>query len=114
MNTTKTCLKIGLTSVFFIMAATVVTKGSGFDVPDQDAFAVGRGLAVAATADDPSAIFFNPAGLTQLTGNNFRVGLYAIDLDAQFTPNSGGGTFHNQKPFGALPQIFYVHGSQDE
>jgi long-chain fatty acid transport protein len=91
----------------------MITKGSGFDVPDQDAFAVGRGLAVTATADDPSAIFFNPAGLTQLTGNNFRAGLYAIDLDAQFTPNTGGGTFHNQKPFGALPQLYYVHGNQD-
>jgi long-chain fatty acid transport protein len=92
--------------------ATFTAQASGFDVPDQDAFAVGRGLAVTATADNPSAIYFNPAGLTQLTGNNLQAGLYAIDLDAQFTPNGGGNTFHNQSPFGALPQLYYVHGNE--
>lgn len=99
-------------TIFWTLAGSAFA--SGFDVPDQDAFAVGRGLAVTATADNPSAIYFNPAGLTQLSGNNFRAGLYAIDLDAQFTPNGGGNTFHNQKPWGALPQLFYVHGNESK
>jgi long-chain fatty acid transport protein len=112
MNNPKTCPKIGLTTACFLSVAATSTLAGGFDLPDQDAFAVARGLAVVATADNPSAIFYNPAGLTQLTGNNLRAGLYAIDFDPQFTPNGGGNTFHNQTPFGALPQLFYAHGNE--
>ena len=36
---------------------------SGFQVQTQDAKATGMGLAFTAVADDPSAIFYNPAGL---------------------------------------------------
>ncbi len=101
MNNSNSYLKVGLAATAVLSIAPTATDGSGFDLPDQDAFAVGRGLAVVATADDPSAIFFNPAGLTQLKGNNLRAGLYAIDLDTQFTPNGGGNTFHNQNRRGA-------------
>jgi long-chain fatty acid transport protein len=114
MKNSKTCQKIGLTSVCFLSAATVATDGGGFDLPDQDAFAVGRGLAVVATADNPSAIFYNPAGLTQLTGTHLEAGIYGIYLDPQFTPNGGGNTFHNQDPFGGVPQLFLVHGNDKQ
>ncbi len=105
------CPKIGYAAAIMAMIGGS-GFASGFDLPDQDAFAVGRGLAVTATADDPSAIFYNPAGLTQLTGDNLRAGLYAIDLDTQFTPNGGGNTFHNQNPLGGVPQLYYAHGSE--
>src|SRR5215471_10632201 len=36
---------------------------AGFQVMTQDAKAMGMGLAFTAVADDPSAIFYNPAGL---------------------------------------------------
>src|SRR5437879_4883120 len=36
--------------------------------------ALGMGNAFAATADDPSAVFFNPAGLTQLKSAEISVG----------------------------------------
>src|SRR5580704_8423684 len=112
MNNLKTCPKIGFAAACFLTVATTAARAGGFDLPDQDAFAVGRGLAVVATADNPSAIFYNPAGLTQLTGNHLEAGLYGIDLDTQFTPNGSGNTFHNQTPFGAIPQLYYVHGNQ--
>ena len=41
--------------VFSTTAGSVLA--SGFDLPDQDAFAVGRGLAVTATADNPDHWF---------------------------------------------------------
>jgi len=52
------------TAVAVLTATASSVLASGFDLPDQDAFAIGRGLAVTATADNPSAIFYNPAGLT--------------------------------------------------
>ena len=56
-------------------------SANGFRLASQDAFATARGEAFVATADNPSAIYYNPAGITQLEGNNLRSGIYGIYLD---------------------------------
>src|SRR5208282_6162392 len=61
----------------------------GFRLPNQDPEAIARGNAFAATADNPSAIYYNPAGITQLEGDNIRVGIYVISADTKFTSPSG-------------------------
>lgn len=48
--------------------------GLGFRNPDQDARATGQGEAFVAQADGPSAVYYNPGGLTQLTGTEFSSG----------------------------------------
>src|SRR5208283_1858880 len=83
---------------------------TGFRLPDQDAFATGRGEAFVATADNPSAIYYNPAGISQLTGNNLRAGIYGIYLDPSYTPPGGGQTYDNQLKYHAIPQFFYTYG----
>ncbi len=86
---------------------------NGFALPDQDAFATARGEAFVATADNPSAIYYNPAGITQLEGNNVRGGVYGIYLDSSFNPPSGadnqGQTYNNSDNLAAVPQIFYTY-----
>jgi long-chain fatty acid transport protein len=57
-----------------------VSYGLGFRIADQNAEATARGNAFAATADNPSAIFYNPAGITQLEGTRALLGAYAITL----------------------------------
>jgi long-chain fatty acid transport protein len=54
-----------------MIAGVLALKASanGFRLADQDAFATARGEAFVATADNPSAIYYNPAGITQLEGN---------------------------------------------
>jgi long-chain fatty acid transport protein len=52
----------------------------GFRLFDQDAFATGRGEAVVATADNPSAIFSNPAGITQLDSLTAEISGYGISV----------------------------------
>jgi len=97
------------------MAAAVVWKASanGFRLPDQDAFATARGEAFVATADNPSAVFYNPAGITQLEGNNIRGGLYGIYLDRSFSPPgtapNHGHTYDNLDNYAAAPQLFYTY-----
>jgi long-chain fatty acid transport protein len=85
---------------------------NGFRIADQDAFATSRGEAFVATADNASAIYFNPAGITQLAGNNVRAGLYGIYYDPTYTPPSSssksGETFHIQNNLAAVPQFFYA------
>ena len=61
----------------------------GIRVPDQDAYAIARGNAFVATADNPSAIYYNPAGITQLEGLQSRLGAYTISLGSEYTSPEG-------------------------
>ncbi|HQU13212.1 MAG TPA: outer membrane protein transport protein, partial [Thermodesulfobacteriota bacterium] len=62
--------------VLLVLLFTASTSfAAGFRLPEAGAKAMGMGFAFTAQADDPSAIYFNPAGLTQLTGQNVMVGL---------------------------------------
>ncbi len=59
-----------------------VSFALGIRISDQDAHATARGNAFTATADNPSAIYYNPAGISQL---------YSTDLNSPaFTPSLGG------------------------
>src|SRR5579871_2660242 len=79
---------IGLAS---LLATSIPHDASalGIRLADQDAFATARGNAFAATADNPSAIYYNPAGISQIEGNNVRMGLYGIDFQSTYTAPSG-------------------------
>ncbi|MCX7886876.1 MAG: outer membrane protein transport protein [Verrucomicrobiae bacterium] len=62
----------------------------GFRNPDQGALATGQGEAFVAQADDPSAIYYNPAGLAQLEGTQFSSGLYVSFPNIRFYPVGDG------------------------
>lgn len=51
--------------------------------------AMALGYSFAGVADDPSALFFNPAGLTQLKGLQMEYGLETILLSAEHVSQSG-------------------------
>ena len=80
----------------------------GFRLPNQDPEAIARGNAFAATADNPSAIYYNPAGIAQLEGDNIRAGLYVISADTEYTSPSSA-TAKTDTALQAVPQIYYVH-----
>lgn len=52
--------------------------GGGFQINEQSARAMAMAGAFAGLANDPSAIFFNPAGITQLSGTHFMAGATII------------------------------------
>jgi len=74
-------------AVLLVLLFTASTSfAGGFRLPEQGAKAMGMGFAFTAQADDPSAIYFNPAGLTQLKGNNVMVGVTYVRLNGgEFT-----------------------------
>lgn len=68
-------------SLFALLSALPATGYSlGFRIVDQSAEGTARGEAFAATADDPSAVYYNPAGITQLSGTRALLGAYGISL----------------------------------
>ena len=105
----------------FLLAVTVSGSyasrlfANGFGLPDQDAFATGRGEAFVATADNPSAIYYNPAGISQLNGDNLRGGFYGIYYNPSYSAPStspvqnAGNTYHSSYNLVAIPQLFFTH-----
>jgi len=106
-TTSSVCLLLAPLTTIWTMAP-VAAKATGFSLPDQDAFATARGEAFVATADNPSAIYYNPAGLTQLQGNTLRAGVYGLYLDPTFQSPSTGQSYANSEHWHALPQLFYA------
>jgi long-chain fatty acid transport protein len=98
-----------------IISGVLALKASanGFGLASQDAFATARGEAFVATADNASAIYYNPAGITQLEGNNLRGGIYGIYLDPRYSPPNSGNSYHSSKNLAAVPQLFYTHTFKD-
>jgi long-chain fatty acid transport protein len=79
---------------------------SGTRVGYQDAFATARGNAFVATADDPAAIYYNPAGLTQLSGQEVSATAYVVSFGADYhTP--GGATTSMNRQDQLIPQVYY-------
>lgn len=109
-------LKLAAGLLSGLMASSA--SANGLRVYSQDSFAAARGEAFTATADNPSAIYYNPAGITQIDGTELRAGLYSIYLEptfrapdstpGHFVPNAGH-TYDIQKHFAAVPQLFVTH-----
>lgn len=81
---------------------------NGMSLLSQDGFATARGEAFVATSDNPSAIYYNPAGITQIEGGSLRSGIYGIYLDPSYTPPAGGHTYNISKHFSVAPQTFFA------
>src|SRR5271157_2984233 len=93
-------------SAAFLASSSLPLWATGFRIPDQDAFATARGEAFVATADNASAIYYNPAGLMQLDGQNLRGGVYGIYVQGDYT-SPLGSSYHNLDDLHAIPQLFY-------
>src|ERR1041384_4250197 len=85
-----------------------VAFGLGSRIPNQDAEATARGNAFVATADNPSAIYYNPTGITQLSGQNAQVNtLFYLDIDADYESFSGTRVENNPEII-PVPSFYYT------
>ena len=91
----------------------VVLAASGTRVGFKDAFATARGNAFVATADNPSAVYYNPAGLTQLKGQDFSATAYLVEFQADYSSSLTGRTSSLKKETQLLPQFYYAWASAD-
>lgn len=76
--------------------------GAGFALIEQSASGMGNAFAgAAATGEDASTIFYNPAGMSRLSSTQFAVGGHAIDLSLKFS--NGGSTQNVPAPGTPIP-----------
>lgn len=102
-----------------LVAAAILGAGpgsltaNGLRVVSQDAFATARGEAFAATADNASAIYYNPAGITQLSGLQSRSGIYGLYFDTTYRPPddapNAGNSYDLEHNVAAIPQFFSTY-----
>ena len=103
---------ITLATVSTVLLLPTPVFGLGIRIVDQDAFATSRGEAVTATADNPSAIYYNPAGITQLDGTRVQYGVYGITLDASVNPAlPGAKDLDTNFEYQAAPQLYLTYKS---
>lgn len=76
--------------------------GAGFQIPEQGSASMALGMGYIGRADDLSALYHNPAGLTQLQGHNFYLTLAGISPKASYT----------RLPAGLAPVDSTVSGGQ--
>jgi long-chain fatty acid transport protein len=93
-------------AVALTLTSTPIAFGLGVRIIDQNAEATARANAFTATADNASAVYYNPAGLTQLKGTHILFGGYGIHLNSTADLDVGGDSFDNLYDPQAIPQIF--------
>lgn len=106
--------RYGFALLSIVLACTLGganTWGAGFSIFEQGTRAMGRSSAFTATADDPSAIFFNPAGLAFQNRLQIYIGGTLITPNADFEgtePFPGTGVRENMKALLFFPPHTYV------
>lgn len=95
---------ISLMSFVGVLACPSSVFALGFAMPDQDAFATARGNAFVATANDPAAVYYNPAGISQLDGGHLSLGAYGIVYGSSY--NGAAGSIDSKTQLEILPQFF--------
>jgi len=79
--------------LLIVCSWAVSASAAGLFTPDTGIVAMGRGGAFVATADDNSALYYNPAGLWQMKGLQVRGGMLGMLHPTCFTREGGEGRY---------------------
>lgn len=99
--------KLQLLSIAMILTASQLFA-SGFQINENGARAMAMGGAFTALANDPSALYFNPAGITQLEGTHFMGGATLIQPSSSFRGPAPSVTEYEMEDQLFTPFNFYL------
>ncbi|OGD18469.1 MAG: hypothetical protein A2W03_04935 [Candidatus Aminicenantes bacterium RBG_16_63_16] len=96
---------VGAVLICLVLGRAPVSQGAGFLIYEHGAAAMAMGGAFVAVANDPSAVFHNPAGIAFLKGTQVSVGTTLIWSASQLTlPNY---PVASQREWEQVKQTFY-------
>ena len=97
---------------------------AAFGIAENSALGLGNAFAGgAASAEDASTVWYNPAGMTRINGNQVVIGAHLIapsfDFDDEGSTNAAGATnFADSSEdggrFAVVPNFYYVHSLSDD
>ena len=102
-------LSLALVASGLVGVWTEVSYAAGFAVTAQGAPASGKSGAFIAQADDPSAVYYNPAGISQLTGPQLLVGSSIIVPWMAYHPDLVGPRSDQESQTFFLPHFYFTH-----
>jgi long-chain fatty acid transport protein len=113
----KSVMALAVTSA--LCGASGLASAAGFALIEQSGSGMGNAYAgAAATAEDASTVFFNPAGMSKLQGMQFTAGGHLIDLSAKFhndgssnplaLGNPGGGNGGDAGDPAIVPNFYFT------
>lgn len=109
----KTQIVVSVAGFLAVAASPSSSYALGVRIPNQDAEANARGNAFVATANNASALYYNPAGITQLKGHNLQGGVMnyiGINYDYESLSGTESETEFEVLP---VPQIYYAFTPKD-
>jgi long-chain fatty acid transport protein len=106
-----------LAVLLVLLLSASTSFAAGFRLPEAGNKANAMGFAFTAQADNPSAIYYNPAGLTQLEKNNIALGVtYVKENGGEFngtTPIQTTVASETQKDLNFfIPNMYYTYTSK--
>jgi long-chain fatty acid transport protein len=106
-------MRANLSAVAVVLLATSHALASGFHIDEQNARATGRGGAVKANPDSPSAIYYNPAGVAELKGLQLELGASLVSPRGKFTDATTGRTTSPKSNNFVLPNLYLSYRASD-
>ncbi|MGD8595050.1 MAG: outer membrane protein transport protein [Gammaproteobacteria bacterium] len=102
-----------------LAATPSLSHAAGFAIVEQNVSGLGNAYAGASSiANDASTVFYNPAGMTQLSGRHFSASIHSIKPSAKFTDSSSSVTTGGNGGDGGgteiVPNIYYVTPVSDK
>ncbi|MBU0665291.1 MAG: outer membrane protein transport protein [Proteobacteria bacterium] len=109
----KKLLAPGSGLLFFLLlwGCPVYVYAGGLSTPGQGSRALGMGGAFTAMADDGAAIYYNPAGMSQIDETLIEAGITLISPEIRYTRPDGVTEQSTKSALG--PTLFITHGITD-
>ncbi len=102
--------KLLLSAICSLFIISSVVFASGFQINETGAKAMAMGGAFTGLANDASAVFFNPGGITQLQGTHFYGGVSLIAPITEFTGPTPSTSTYKVKAKVFFPfNIYFTH-----
>jgi long-chain fatty acid transport protein len=116
-------LTLALVVVSCLAFTADAVLAAGFSITQKSVKGLGNAFAgAAAVAEDASTIYFNPAGLTRLSGRQVQAGVHIFSYSLKFSDDGSttvlnqpltGGDGGNAGKQGVIPNFFYAHSISD-
>jgi long-chain fatty acid transport protein len=96
-----------------VLGVSFMAAASGIAIPEQGSKASAMGNAFVATADDPTALFYNPAGMAFLEGKKFTLNLTYIRPEIKYDSPTLGSYNNRAKNF-LVPAFYFTMPINDQ
>ena len=100
-------VSLSVASALLVMSGAA--SASGFALIEQSASGLGNAYAGgAASAEDASTVFFNPAGMSRIEGKQFAVAVHAITPSAKYTSSAGVASGGDAGGTAIVPNAYFT------